>query len=258
METVLGVTDVNSPSDAAGAAGEGGIVVNGAGNVSHFFCCQKSLTSIARIFTIIFVQETCNVVSTGPNEAVAMTRNLVSMLENAPLADGDGEFFSGEDEISGVGMQKSSSAKKSPKTKNSTNAKRANVGKSIERLCNSIAKSSEALLSPRISKENNSQLFALQMFHSQMQNQERKIEAIEKNSKAVGKMMKKLLNEKRKKKKKAKRKRRMNKKRKTMEEQVRDGLTDENKSSGDSSVSSSSSSSSSNCSSSSSGVSSFE
>ncbi len=50
----------------------------------------------------------------------------------------------------------------------------------------------------------------------------------------------------------------MNKKRKTMEEQVRDGLTDENKSSGDSSVSSSSSSSSSNCSSSSSGVSSFE
>ncbi len=146
--------------------------------------------------TIIFVQETCNVVSTGPNEAVAMTRNLVSMLENAPLADGDGEFFSGEDEISGVGMQKSSSAKKSPKTKNSTNAKRANVGKSIERLCDSIAKSSEALLSPRISKENNSQLFALQMFHSQMQNQERKIEAIEKNSKAVGKMMKKLLNEK--------------------------------------------------------------
>ena len=41
-----------------------------------------------------------------------MSRNLVSMLENAPLADGDGEFFSGEDEISGVGTQKSSSAKK--------------------------------------------------------------------------------------------------------------------------------------------------
>jgi hypothetical protein len=193
METVLGVTDVNSPSDAAAAAPaaeEGGTVVNGAGNVSQFFCCQKNLTSIARIFTIIFVQETCNVVSTGPNEAVAMSRNLVSMLENAPLADGDGEFFSGEDEISGVGMQKSSSAKKPPKTKNSTNAKRANVGKSIQRLCDSIAKSSEALLSPCMSKENSSQLFALQMFHSQMQNQECKIDAIEKNSKAVGKMMK--------------------------------------------------------------------
>jgi hypothetical protein len=40
---------------------------------------------------------------------------------------------------------------------------------------------------------------AFQMFHSQMQNQECKIEAIEKNPKAVGKMMKKLLNEKHKK-----------------------------------------------------------
>jgi hypothetical protein len=65
-----------------------------------------------KLFTIIFVQETGNVVSTGPNEAVAMSRNLVSMLENAPLADGDGEFFSGEDEIRGVGMQISSSTKK--------------------------------------------------------------------------------------------------------------------------------------------------
>ena len=64
------------------------------------------------------------------------------------------------------------------------------MGKSIERLCNSIAKSSEALLSPCISKESNSQVFALQMFHSQMQNQERKIQAIEKDSKAVGKMTK--------------------------------------------------------------------
>ena len=115
------------------------------------------------------------------------------MLENALLADGDGEFFSGEDEVSGVGRQKPSSAKKAPQTKNSTNARRANVGKSIKRLCNSIAKSSEALLSPRISKENNSLVFALQMFHSQMQNQERKIEAIEKHSKAVGKITKKTI-----------------------------------------------------------------
>ena len=69
------------------------------------------------------------------------------------------------------------------------------MDKSIECLCDSITKSSEALLSPCIGKENNSQVFALQMFHSQIQNQECKIEAIEKHSKAVGKMMKKLLNE---------------------------------------------------------------
>jgi len=54
-------------------------------------------------------------------------------------------------------------------------------------------KSNEALLSPHMSEENNSQVFAPQMFHSQMQNQECKIEAIEKHSKAVGKMMKKQL-----------------------------------------------------------------
>ena len=87
-------------------------------------------------------------------------------------------------------MEKPSSAKKPPKTKNSTNATRANVGKSIERLCDSIAKSSAAYLAPQISQDNNSQAFALQMFHAQMQNQERKIEAIEKHSKTVGKMMK--------------------------------------------------------------------
>ena len=104
-------------------------------------------------------------------------------------------MFSGEDEASRVDTQTIFSVKKSPKTKNSTNAKRANVGKSIEQLCDSIAKSSEALLSPQVSQENNSQAFALQMFHSQIMNQERKIEAIEKHSKAVGKMMKKLLNE---------------------------------------------------------------
>ena len=82
------------------------------------------------------------------------------------------------------------------------------MGKSIEHLCDSIAKSSEALLSPRISEENDSKVFALQMFHSQMQNQERIIEAIEKYPKAVGKMMKKLLYEKCKKRKRQKRSRR--------------------------------------------------
>ena len=63
----------------------------------NFFCCQKSLTSIARIFTNIFVQETCNVVSTGPNEAVGMSKNLISMLKKVPFADGDGELFSGDE-----------------------------------------------------------------------------------------------------------------------------------------------------------------
>jgi hypothetical protein len=46
-----------------------------------------------------------------------MSRNLVPILENAPLADGDGEFFSGEEEITGTGMQKSSSAKNLRKQK---------------------------------------------------------------------------------------------------------------------------------------------
>ena len=41
METVLGVTDVNSPSDDAAAAKEWGTVVNGAGNVSQFFVLSK-------------------------------------------------------------------------------------------------------------------------------------------------------------------------------------------------------------------------
>ena len=80
---------------------------------------------------------------------------------------------------------KNPTVQKSSDNQNSTNAKRANVGKSIEHLCNSIAKSSEALLSPRISEENDSKVFALQMIHSQMQSQECKIEAIEKHSKAV-------------------------------------------------------------------------
>ena len=71
--------------------------------------------------------------------------------------------------------------KNAPKTKNSTNAKRANVGKSIECLCNSIAKSSEALLSPHMNEEKDSKL---------MQNQECKIGAIEKHSKDVGKIIK--------------------------------------------------------------------
>ncbi len=158
-----------------------------------------------------------------------------------------------DDEVSGAGNSKPSSALKAPKTKNSSNVKRANVGKSIERLCDSIARSSEALLSPRMSGENNSQVFALQMFHSQMQNQDRKIEAIEKHTKAVGKMMKKLLHEKCKRKKKAKRKQSMKKKRKTVQEQMPDVLSGD-----DSSVSSSSSDSSSDSISSSSGVSLLE
>jgi len=183
-----------------------------------------------------------------------MSANLIAMLEKTPVAYGGCDLFSGEDEASRVDTQTIFSVKKSPKTKNSTNAKRANVGKSIEQLCDSIAKSSEALLFPQVSQENNSQAFALQMFHSQIMNQERKIEAIEKHSKAVGKMMKKLLHEKRKKRKKAKKKRRMNKKRKTREVQVQDGLSEGGSFSDDSSESSSSSDSSSSTS----GMSSFE
>ena len=49
---------------------------------------------------------------TGPNEAVGMSKNLMSMLEKVPLADGDGELFSGDDEVSGAGTQKPSSTKK--------------------------------------------------------------------------------------------------------------------------------------------------
>ena len=134
-----------------------------------------------------------------------MSANLIAMLEKTPVASGGCDLFSGEDDASRVDTQTISSVKKAPKTKNSTNAKRANVGKSIERLCDSIAKSSEVLFSPQVSQENNSQAFALQMFHTQIMNQERKIEAIKKHSKAVGKMMKKLLNEKGKKGKRQKR-----------------------------------------------------
>ena len=104
-----------------------------------------------------------------------------------------------------------------------------------------------------MSEENNSQVFALQMFHSQMQNQDRKIEAIEKHTKAVGKMMKKLFHEKHIRKKKAKQKQSMKKKRKTVQEQTPDVLSGD-----DSSVSSSNSDSSSYSISSSSGVSSLE
>ena len=97
-------------------------------------------------------------------------------------------------------------------------------------------------------------MFALQMFHSQMQNQDRKIEAIEKHTKAVGKMIKMLLHEKHKRKKKAKWKQSMKKKWKTVQAQTPDDLKGD-----DSSVSSSSSSDSSSDSiSSSSGVSSLE
>ncbi len=237
-EIVSGVADVNSPSDGAVAAEEGVTVVNGAGNVSQFSCCHK----IEFPYTDILLQESVHVPSPGPNEGFGTSRtsqNLTSLLERVPLANGDGELLLVDDEISGAGNLKTYSALKAPKSKNSSNVKRANVGKSIERLCDSIARSSEALLSPRMSGENNSQVFALQMFHSQMQNQDRKIEAIEKHTKAVGKMMKKLLHEKCKSKKKAKKKERMKKKRKTVKEQMPDVLSGD-----DGSVSSSSDSSS--------------
>ena len=41
-----------------------------------------------------------------------MNKNLGSMLENEPLADGNGELLSGDDEVSGVGTKKPYSAKK--------------------------------------------------------------------------------------------------------------------------------------------------
>ena len=147
------------------------------------------------------VQESANVNSTGCEGGGDKSQNVISLLERVPLANGDGELLLVDDEISGTGTPKPVSARKAPKTKNSSNVKRANVGKSIKHLCNFVAKSSEALLSPRMTEDNNSQVFALQMFHSQMQTQEHKIEVIEKHSKAVGKMMKKLLHEKHKKRK---------------------------------------------------------
>ena len=52
-----------------------------------------------------FVQESANVVLTGANEAVGKSRNLVPMLEKIPLADGDGELFSGDNQVDGVGTQ---------------------------------------------------------------------------------------------------------------------------------------------------------
>jgi hypothetical protein len=118
METGVGVADFNSPSDDAAAAEEGGPVVNGAGNVSQFFLLSKKFNfNSCKLFTIIFVQESANVVLAGTNEAVGMSRNLVPMLEQLPLADGDGELFTGDDEVSGVGTQKPSSAKKLRKPK---------------------------------------------------------------------------------------------------------------------------------------------
>ncbi len=61
-ETVLGVTDVNSPSDDAAAAEEGGTVVNGAGNVSQIFLLSKKFTfNSCKSFTNLFVQESANI-----------------------------------------------------------------------------------------------------------------------------------------------------------------------------------------------------
>ena len=52
-ETIVGVANVNSPSDDAAAAEGGGTVVNGAGNVSQFFCCQNSLLSFLAFHLLI-------------------------------------------------------------------------------------------------------------------------------------------------------------------------------------------------------------
>ena len=54
METVLGVTDVNSPSDDAAAAEEGGTVVNEV-MFLNFFCYQKSLISILARYLLLFL-----------------------------------------------------------------------------------------------------------------------------------------------------------------------------------------------------------
>ncbi len=117
-ETVLGVTDVNSPSDDAAAAEEGGTVVNGAGNVSQIFLLSKTFTfDSCKSFTNLFVQESANNFSTGPNESIGMTKNHGSMLEKVPLADGYGELLSGDDEVSGAGTQKPYRAKKLRKPK---------------------------------------------------------------------------------------------------------------------------------------------
>ena len=61
-ETVVGVANVNSPSDDVAAAEEGVTVVNGAGNVPQIFLLSKKFTfNSCKSFTNIFVQESANV-----------------------------------------------------------------------------------------------------------------------------------------------------------------------------------------------------
>ena len=94
-----------------------------------------------------------------------------------------------------------SSSKKSkvgppPKSKNSTNRVRANVGLSISCLCDSIAQTSElmAVCGPKQSSSNEVyQMMVMQVFQAQMQSQEWKIEAIEHQSRIMAKMMSKII-----------------------------------------------------------------
>ena len=69
------------------------------------------------------------------------------------------------------------------KTKNSTNKKRASVGLSIEHLCDQIGKTSAEILHSENSSSSSdvsiSQIIAMQLFQSQLQGQDHKIEKIE-------------------------------------------------------------------------------
>ena len=67
-----------------------------------YFFCQKDLFYFLQATYHYVVNETVDCVTAGTNEAVGMSSNLVSMLENTPLAYGGGDLFSGEDETSGV------------------------------------------------------------------------------------------------------------------------------------------------------------
>ncbi len=83
-----------------------------------------------------------------------------------------------------------------PKTKTSTNRVRANVGLLISHLCDSIAQTSESMAvgGTKLSSINEvSQMMVMQVFQAQMQSQERKIEAIENQSRMMTKMMSKMI-----------------------------------------------------------------
>ena len=102
--------------------------------------------------------------------------------------------------------------KSSPKTKNSTNKKRANIGLSIEKLCEQISKSNQELtrMETRSVPPDTglSQMFAMQMFQGQMMGQERRIEAIEKQSNDIMGLMKKMMKDQKKQKKEKRKKKR--------------------------------------------------